>query len=75
MFVPLGFFLPKFTGRIDKCWKALGIGLFISLIIEITQFITHRGFFDVDDLFLNTLGSVIGWLYYRRLLKTDSGCK
>lgn len=31
-----------------------------SLVIEVTQLILHRGVFDVDDLFCNTLGGLLG---------------
>lgn len=34
--------------------------MFMSLTIEFSQLIWHRGVFDVNDLFNNTLGAVIG---------------
>ncbi|WP_281176533.1 VanZ family protein [Cytobacillus solani] len=37
--------------------------LLISLI-EILQFITHRGSLDIDDLILNLFGIFIGYLLY-----------
>lgn len=38
---------------------------FISVIgIEVFQFVTMLGFFDVDDIMLNMTGCIIGYLIY-----------
>ena len=37
------------------------IGLGSSLVIEIVEYITKTGVFDIDDLIMNTLGTVIGY--------------
>ena len=36
-------------------------GIWILLAIELVQLATARGMFDVDDLFTNTLGTMVGW--------------
>ncbi len=41
-------------------WNGIIIGAGFSLLIEITQLITRRGFFEVDDLINNTMGTLIG---------------
>jgi glycopeptide antibiotics resistance protein len=60
MLLPLGIFLPLFVRKADSPKKIALIGLIVSLFIEITQLITTRGFFEIDDLFHNTLGAFIG---------------
>ena len=50
-FLPFGFFLP-----------ALGFGL--SLLVESIQLVFKVGCFDVDDLILNTLGVLLGYLSF-----------
>ena len=40
--------------------KALLVGLLISLFIEVSQLIWKKGVFDVDDIFNNAVGAVIG---------------
>ena len=45
-----------------KILKALIVGLLVSLATEFSQLIWTRGVFDVDDLFNNSLGAVIGGL-------------
>lgn len=61
MFVPLGILLPLLLKCSRKWYVALAEGFGTSLLIEIVQYITARGFFDIDDLFNNTLGSMIGY--------------
>ena len=34
----------------------------MSLLVEILQIVLRVGSFDVDDLILNTLGGIIGYL-------------
>ena len=65
MFVPFGF-LPAlvwrgFTGR-----RALTLALAVTGSIECWQLLIGRAF-DVDDLLLNTLGALLGWLLWRAL--------
>ena len=61
LFVPLGFLLPLLAKPFRKWYAALGAGFGVSLLIELTQFFTGRGMCDVDDLFTNTLGAMLGW--------------
>ena len=62
MLIPFGFFLPLWTRKADKLKKVALAGLVFSLCIEIIQLITTRGYFEIDDLFHNTLGAFIGAL-------------
>ena len=67
VFIPLGVFLPKLFA---KCRKLLWVGLLsleVSIIVEVTQLIAKVGCCDVDDLLLNTLGGILGYLVYKVL--------
>ncbi|MBE6562924.1 MAG: VanZ family protein [Ruminococcaceae bacterium] len=66
MFAPIGFFLSLLWDM--KARKATLIGFSISLFIEITQLFLPRGT-DVDDLILNTAGTLLGFLIYKLLSK------
>lgn len=44
-------------------------GLFVSISVELLQYITSRGFTEIDDVINNTIGTIIGWLIYDRILK------
>ncbi len=61
--VPLGVLLPLLYRHI--AWKGvLGIGVVLSLCIETLQLTMRAGIFDVDDILLNTLGSVVGYIVF-----------
>lgn len=60
MFIPIGFFLGGVLKK-KHIWYALEIGFFLSFFIELTQLITTRGVFNVDDIIHNILGCVIGF--------------
>lgn len=59
MFVPMGFFFPFVSEKINKrnIWK---IAVFIPIVVEAIQLIVGRSF-DVDDLILNFVGIVVGY--------------
>ncbi len=61
MFVPLGVLLPLLAKCFRKWYGMLAVGFGTSLLIEAVQYFTARGVFDVDDLFANTLGAMIGF--------------
>ncbi|MDD3839476.1 MAG: VanZ family protein [Clostridia bacterium] len=64
-FMPYGFLAPLLETDIKDYKKALKAGLFISLTFEVIQLITGLGSFDVDDLILNTLGTILGYAIFR----------
>ena len=64
VFIPIGLLLGCAFDRM-KWWKVLLIGGGFSLLIETLQFILKRGFAEVDDVFHNVLGCVIGFGVYK----------
>ncbi|RRQ45666.1 VanZ family protein [Chryseobacterium sp. SC28] len=60
IFIPFGW-LGLLSGKLNRL--PLLFFLFVSGIslIEVTQYYTARGTADVDDVFLNTLGLLIGY--------------
>lgn len=61
-FVPLGLLLPPLTG-IEK--PVVLVGLLLSLGIEILQYVFGTGVTEVEDLILNTLGTILGYGLWR----------
>jgi len=57
--MPFAFFIPMLFKKINNAKKFLLIILCITLGIELIQFITFSGSFDIDDVILNTLGALI----------------
>ena len=43
--------------------------LLLSLIFETIQLLTGLGEFDVDDILLNILGAVIGYMFYHIVVR------
>lgn len=64
MFVPTGIVLPVLYKRLDNFFKVAGTGFLISLTIEILQLPFADRTSDVDDLIMNTLGVVTGYVIY-----------
>lgn len=63
-FVPFGVFLPFFSARNRKFWRTVYYSFELSLFVEVLQLIFRVGSFDVDDLLLNTVGGMLGFLVY-----------
>lgn len=68
MFVPLGCLLPLLHTCFKKWYVLFAIGGGTTLFIETVQYFTGRGLFDVDDVFTNILGTVIGYCVVMMLL-------
>lgn len=68
MFAPLGFLLPLMSGKFRKWYLTIPVGFATSLVIELLQLAMGRGICDVDDLFCNTLGAVIGYFFVMTIL-------
>ena len=66
-FFPLGFFLPFLLKRL-RFFPVAAIGFALSLAIELIQYFTRLGVCELDDVILNTLGTVLGYWVYRLLL-------
>lgn len=64
MFVPLGFLLPFYSDKLKKLYTTVPIGFFATLFIEMIQHIFKLGIFEMDDIFNNTLGTLIGYCIF-----------
>lgn len=63
LFVPYGFLLPFIWSNINKLKYTVLSGFSFSLLIEISQLFNNRQT-DIDDLIMNTLGTLIGYLLF-----------
>lgn len=72
-FTPFGFVLPIISPDNRKLLNITLLSFEFSLTIELLQLIFKVGIFDVDDLFMNTLGGFIGglcFLFARKMLRS-----
>lgn len=61
MFVPLGLLLPLLNKRFRKFPWIVGSAFLMTMMIEILQLISGYGIFELDDIFNNVLGAIIGY--------------
>ena len=62
LFIPLGYLLKSFLRNNILVFI---IGILITLLLELIQFVTKLGVFDIIDIFLNALGIIIGLVLKR----------
>lgn len=70
MFVPLGGLLPLLYKKCRRWYVTVPVGFAFSLTVELIQLATGKGICDVDDLFANSLGTVIGFAAVMLLLSS-----
>lgn len=74
-FTPFGFLVPvmyreqrghrTFQGHFFRSFFFVTfLGFMLSLSVETVQLVTKVGCFDVDDLMLNTIGVILGYIAY-----------
>lgn len=68
IFVPLGFFAPLLWRKLRHWWAAPGLSMGVSCLIEFLQLFLGRSV-DIDDVILNTLGGLAGYILFCLLPK------
>ncbi len=64
LFIPFGIFVP-ILWRAYRRWWNLGLLAFItSTAIELAQLMSRRGYFELDDILLNTAGAMMGYMAF-----------
>lgn len=64
-FLPLGFLAPLVFSKKQTFWRVIISGIILSVLIETLQFLLETGVSDIDDVFFNSCGMVIGYgIYY-----------
>ncbi len=71
LFIPFGF-LGIIFEKLKKLKNLLPIFIIAISIIELLQYITNKGFADIDDVIINTIGVAIGFWIYNKVKLTSS---
>ena len=71
LFIPFGFLLCGATDQ-ARTSRILLLGFLLSLSIELCQLFFRLGWFEVDDILHNVLGTYLGICLYRRAVKRIS---
>ncbi len=64
VFMPFGFFLPMLRSGLRNGLGITILTFLFSLCVETMQLVFKIGVFDVDDLLLNTIGGMIGYIIF-----------
>ena len=67
LFIPFGILLPLCFPKARKSQNCILTGCVLSIFIEIVQYMTQRGNCELDDIIMNTLGTLVGWVIYTGL--------
>lgn len=68
MFVPFGI-VYCYHQKNFCIYKAIGLSFLTTFLIEASQFVFKTGVVDIDDLMINTMGSLVGIFLYIVLRK------
>ena len=68
LFMPFSFLLYAVTDQ-PRTSRILLLGFALSLAIELCQMLFHLGWFEVDDILHNVLGTYLGICLYRRAVR------
>lgn len=63
-FMPYGFFLPLLNRAYRRFFIIAILSIVFSLVVETAQLLLRVGVFDVDDILLNSLGGVLGYIIF-----------
>ena len=63
-FSPFGFLLPALSKKYRNFFAISFLSLFFSLSVETIQLFLRVGIFDVDDILMNTIGGILGYIAY-----------
>ena len=75
MFIPIGIIWPIVFKELNTHKKVIAAGVGFSLCIEILQLPFYDRVTDIDDLILNSLGFVVGYIIYLLGKKIRCCCK
>ena len=67
--VPFGILFPIVFSKKQSFLKTVLLGMLLSIGIEALQFLLETGVSDIDDVFFNTCGAILGYLIYRLFRK------
>lgn len=77
LYIPLGLLGMRVLHSVKKRGMIVVLfGFGLSVIVEVTQLFTHMGYFQVDDLIMNTGGTLIAvllivfWDKFKKLWKS-----
>lgn len=68
-FMTFGFLLSTLWKKYRRLWPTLCSGVLFSIIIEIGQLFVKYCATDINDLIMNTIGAICGWIIFNSMSK------
>ncbi len=65
VFIPLGYLLPRIWQSFRSFFRTVLMVTLLVVLVELLQYVTGLGSCDIDDLILNLLGTVFGYLIWK----------
>jgi glycopeptide antibiotics resistance protein len=64
LFIPFGFFLPTLWEKYRNLKLTFCYGLLLTVFIEVSQLFTTARTTDIDDIIMNSIGTICGWIIF-----------
>ena len=64
LFIPYGFLCSWAFEPLRNFFRCFLFGALTSMSVEFLQLVTARGYFQIDDILTNILGTVVGYLLF-----------
>jgi glycopeptide antibiotics resistance protein len=65
LFIPFGFSTLYFLRKLRYFKSFVLFILAVTVILEMSQMLLHVGSLDIDDVILNSIGGIIGFVFYK----------
>lgn len=65
LFVPMGYFIPLLFRKCRSFIKVLLLGILISVVVEVIQYVFAGRLADIDDILTNTVGCLTGFAVFQ----------
>lgn len=62
IFIPFGVLVTKVFRGVKSVWAMALVTFMTSVVIKIVQFILFCGYSEVEDVIMNVVGGVIGYI-------------
>ncbi|MBG9796894.1 VanZ family protein [Brevibacillus laterosporus] len=65
LYIPIGILFPLLFSSINNMLRNFVFTLSLSLLMNSMILVLQTGFFDIDDIILNVIGGVIGFVFVK----------
>ncbi|ATO49381.1 VanZ family protein [Brevibacillus laterosporus] len=67
LYIPIGILIPLLFSSINNMLRTFLFTLTLSFLMNSVKIVSQAGFFEIDDIILNVIGGVIGFVFVKGL--------